>query len=1121
MTDDTDPAALPPDPVRVALESAGVDSATADRWAPRLPATYTSVVSTTEMVDDVKLLAELDETTPSSGGAHVRFLDVGPEPGDGEEVTEVRQHPQSKFVVASALVERSPLELSKLVPILERLGFWVIDAQHWTIGRWWMHRVGLRLDGPGNPALDRLRWSEAAEAVLEGRSEADDLLGLVTAAGLSWQEVADLRLFVTHRLQVDHRYSLEDMAAVLVSAPGAASALVELFARRFDPDRQDLKRAEQLVSELFAICDGLERLDDDRMLRGLASTVAAVTRTNRWSHPDHPRAVKLDPAAVADLPAPRPAHETWVHGAVPGGGRVSGIHLRGGTVARGGIRWSDRPHDLRTEVLDLMRTQVLKNAPIIPTGAKGGFVSDGAPGPDAYDAYISALLDLTDDRRGDRVVPAPGRLDGDDTYLVVAADRGTASFSDRANRLATERGYWLGDAFASGGSHGYDHKALGVTARGAWEAVVHHFGRLGIDPRTEEITVVGIGDMSGDVFGNFALRSPHLKLIGAFDHRHVFCDPDPDPATTHRERVRMAALGRSSWDDYDRSLLSEGGFIVPRSQKQVPITPQVASVLRIQAEVLTPAELIRAVLTAPVDLLFAGGIGTFIRSGSEPESTVDDRANSELRVTAEDLRARVVGEGANLAVTQRGRIAYARRGGRINRDAIDNAAGVDTSDHEVNLKILLDLAVGDGTLSVEERNRVLADQTEAVVAHVLGRVRRQCERLTHSELLSGRRQAWFELVLLDLVKEGVLDHDVDVLPDRAQMEARRDAGAGLTRPELAVVLAGVKRWLAARVLESDIPDETASRRFLVGAFPADVSSRFDSVLDRHPLRRELIASGVVNGLVDRLGMTFVHRIAHDTATSPAEVVRASLVAEGMVGAEVWWGRMAEIRPGLLDDPDVPDAHQLVVDLCDQLTRAELLRASGRGDDIATRIASERPVAVEVAAALRRHASIDQRRGQTRRAQSLVKTGWSEDDAAALAVMADLGNVHDLASLSRELDRSPRDLVKGYATLDDGLGLGRLARTVSGLEFDDRWAQAAQAMVLDDLVRLGRDAVRTAVAAHRGLDAPGAIRQVLADRSVEVAEAVRFCREAEVDPGAGLAGLAVAVRALERAVITQP
>ncbi|MEJ7582927.1 MAG: NAD-glutamate dehydrogenase domain-containing protein [Acidimicrobiales bacterium] len=713
------------------------------------------------------------------------------------------------------------------------------------------------------------------------------------------------------------------------------------------------------------------------MLRGLTGTVAATLRTNLHRRPEGPLALKLDPAAVPDMPAPAPYREIFVQGPT-----VEGVHLRAGPVSRGGLRFSDRPEDYRAEVLDLLRTQVLKNALIVPTGAKGGFVlkQSGveADRPSAiraaYEAFITGLLDLTDDLDGDLVAPVPGRWDGDDPYLVVAADKGTAAFSDAANALSEGRGFWLGDAFASGGSVGYDHKALGITARGAWVAVSHHFRELDVEVATEEFSVVGIGDMSGDVFGNGMLLSERIRLVAAFDHRHVFLDPDPDPAVAFRERRRLFERPGSSWHDYDRDLISSGGGVHPRTRKRIELSRQVRDVLRVTDAHLTPAALIQAILRAPTDLLYLGGIGTYVRASSEPDPLIDDRANAEVRVSADTLRCRVVGEGANLGFTQQGRIEYARRGGRINMDAIDNSAGVDTSDREVNVKILLGLALDHGVIDRAERSALLADSVGDVVAAVLRDCADQSDALTRAVEASAEDLAPFEATQGDLVAAGVVDRGLEALPGGQEYEARRRAKAGLTRPELAVFLAGAKRRVKAAVLDSGLPDEPAARPALVDYFPPELARRFDPLLDHHRLRRELIASEIANDLVDHLGPTVTARLGAETGASPAEIAAAYWVARGVADGAVLWRLLAE-HTGLPSGPadarvDALDPGRLVADLLESLARRELLE-KGEPLDLEARIAEDGPVLAELRSVLLETDRPASQRARSARGERLV------------------------------------------------------------------------------------------------------------------------------------------------------
>ncbi len=1101
----------------VALVGDAAAPAIANRWHDRFTSPYRDSISAADAAAD---LIELEALT---GPGHLRIRFSG--------------HPdQTGRVSLSVYSGKQDLELSRFLPILESLGLWVFDELHWSLGddRWHVYdfRVRRADRGPVEVEADGSRICDAAIALWQGRADVDGLNRLVTFAAMSWSDVDLLRAYRRFRRQVDPRYGETSITDVLVEHPVMSRGLVDLFKARLDPESSDPDVAAQLAASLGQGCDRVIRLDHDRILRGMVGSVMATVRTNRWLRPGGPLALKFDSRAVPDVPAPAPYREIFVHGRT-----VQGVHLRAGRVARGGLRWSDRAEDLRTEVLDLMRTQVLKNSLIVPTGAKGGFVLTGPAvsepaGPvetiepfehetrvrAAYECFVEALLDVTDDRRGGAVVPVPGRLDGDDPYLVVAADRGTATLSDLANDLAERRGFWLGDAFASGGSHGYDHKALGVTARGAWEAVRHHFTELGVDVQREPFTVVGIGDMSGDVFGNGMLQSDQLRLVAAFDHRDIFIDPNPDPAATFSERQRLFHQPGSAWRDFDRSLISTGGGIWPRTAKHVDLTPEVQAALRVPDASLTPAELIRAVLRAPVDLLFAGGVGTFVRAGHEDDRRIDDRANAELRVEASSLRARVVAEGANLAFTQPARIEYARRGGRINMDAIDNSAGVDTSDQEVNLKILLGLAMEAGELDPADRDAVFAAGTDDVVESVLAHTVRQCERLTIAHQSSVDHPTWFDDVLTSLVEAEVIDPAVEVLPDRPELDARRRAGAGLTRPELAVLMAGTKRWLTGELLASDVPEQPAARAGLVASFPPAISQRFDHLLDRHPLRRELIASRATNDIVDRMGITFVPRLCRDTGASAPEVVAAAGVARGVTGANASWAAFGDADRGPVFESAVAEPRRVLVELLEALTRWELAHRHGDGIDVVSRIADDRPVYVELLGAMPSLGTKDQRARRTERAEGFVDRGLDPPTAVHAALLPELHVVPDIALLCREIGRPATDVAQAFFAVDDLLGLDRLEARLGALTADDRWAQAAQRGLLEDVEGIRRLAARQALSVSGGpLDAAGAVASYLERESTMVAEAGRLRREVESDPDAGLDALTVAVRAVRRAV----
>jgi glutamate dehydrogenase len=809
---------------------------------------------------------------------------------------------------------------------------------------------------------------------------------------------------------------------------------------------------------------------------------------------------------VPDAPRPVPYREIFVHSP-----RVEGVHLRGGPVARGGLRWSDRRDDVRTEVLDLVRAQMLKNALIVPSGAKGGFVLTREPDdPQArrdevrrqYVTFIRALLDVTDDLVADRVVGPPNvvRHDGDDPYLVVAADRGTATFSDLANEVSARYGFWLDDAFASGGSNGYDHKALAVTARGAWVAVQRHFRELGIDVQTEPITVAGIGDMSGDVFGNGLLRSQAVKLVAAFDHRDVILDPDPDPVASFEERRRLFALPRSSWQDYDRDRLSAGGGIYARSARSVPLSPAVREVLRIDAEELTPPELIRAILRAPVDLLFAGGIGTYVKASTERNEDVGDRANDELRIDGRELRARVYGEGANLSITQRGRIEYARRGGAINQDAIDNAAGVSTSDHEVNVKILLTLAQDDGHLDRAERDAVLADFADEVVDLVLYDIDRQAAAISREVESSAASLDPYRLLLARLASVEEFDRAEQVLPDDAELATRAEAGAGLTRPELGTLLAWAKRDCKEALLDSAVPDSPLLRPAVATYFPERLVERFPDLPARHRLRRELVATTVANDLVDRMGITFAASVAAEQQVPLTDVVLAYRVAREVFHAERWWELVGEHEvshaPARVRELEAPLRGLLTAVTATLLT--EPLPA-----DASVLVTRDRPVAVALRDGLVALGTQDQRRARVAHARWLIDDLVDPELARLLASARDLAMVPDVAQVlvGSSRAREATDVADAFLRLGDGLGIDRLEDLLARVPPTTPWARRQRTGLASDLRRARRDATEVALTAHPDLPEAEAANRFLADRAHAVTrtrEVIAQTERAEVD-----------------------
>ncbi|MGG5809332.1 NAD-glutamate dehydrogenase, partial [Falsiroseomonas sp. CW058] len=788
-----------------------------------------------------------------------------------------------------------PLPLSDALPLFESLDLRAIEEVPHRLTPaggpvvvLHVYRLEARADCPEDRFPD---IAAALHALLRGEVEADGFNRLVLRAGLSWRDCWLLRAMYRWLKQVGFPFAQESVEAALAAHPDAARILVELFHRRFSPREADRDEAGADAA-WRALLDGVANPDEDRILSRLRTLLDAMLRTNFFQAKDY-LAFKIDSARAGDMPAPRPWREIFVHSP-----RMEGCHLRAGPVARGGIRWSDRREDFRTEVLGLMKAQRLKNVVIVPTGAKGGFILKRPPaavdreafqaeGIACYETLVRGMLDLTDNITADGIATPPEvvRRDGDDPYIVAAADKGTATFSDIANGLSAEYGFWLGDAFASGGSAGYDHKGMGITARGAWVMIDRHFQETrGAGVADAPFTCAGVGDMSGDVFGNGLLVSRRTRLVAAFDHRHIFLDPDPDPEASFAERERLFRLPRSSWADYEPRLLSPGGAVLPRNAKSLPLSPQARAMLGLDKDRAEPAEIMRAILTLPVDLLYFGGIGTYVKASTETQAEAGDRANDAIRVDGRDLRARVLGEGANLGVTQAGRIEAARAGVRLNTDALDNSAGVSTSDHEVNIKVLLAEAEREGALTRRQRDALLAEMTDEVGRLVLADNHAQSLAISLEALTAAEDLSAHSALMARLEGEGLLDRAVAGLPDAAAIRARAAAGEGLTRPELAALLPFGKLWLTEAIEDSTLPDEPALAPLLVAYFPTALRERFAALIPRHRLRRELLATILANSVANRLGVAGLSRLAG--ASNPgAAVVRAAWIAAELFGIE--------------------------------------------------------------------------------------------------------------------------------------------------------------------------------------------------------------------------------------------
>ncbi|HLM20633.1 MAG TPA: NAD-glutamate dehydrogenase, partial [Propionibacteriaceae bacterium] len=966
------------------------------------------------------------------------------------------------------------LSLSKILPHLSLLGVDVIDERPYELAlgndqRAFIYDFGVRV--PGGADAVRTRWTfqarqrfmEAFSASYVGDSESDGFNALVMGADLDWRDVSLLRSIGRYLRQVGITYSQSYFAQALSNNVDIARQLMQLFRIRFDPKPGlDVKAragaTTELVDKIKRALNDVASLDHDRILRSFLAVIQGMIRTNFYVPGRQAIAHKLLPRQIPDLPEPRPEFEIFVYSP-----RVEGVHLRYGRVARGGVRWSDRAEDFRTEVLGLVKAQMVKNTVIVPVGAKGGFYCKRLPDPRereawlteglaCYQLFVTSLLDVTDNIIGSVVVPPADvvRYDTDDPYLVVAADKGTATFSDVANKISVDSGFWLGDAFASGGSSGYDHKAMGITARGAWESVRRHFREMGVDPQSSDFTCVGIGDMSGDVFGNGMLLSKHIKLVAAFDHRHIFVDPQPDPARSWEERARLFALSRSSWADYDASLLSEGGGVFPRTLKSIVITEQMRRALGIDKsiEALTPAELIKVCLKAPVDLLWNGGIGTYVKAITETNNDVGDKANDGVRVDGCEVRAKCVAEGGNLGFTQLGRVEYAERGGRINTDFIDNSAGVDTSDHEVNIKILLIGEVAAGRLSPEDRDKLLASMTNEVAELVLADNYNQnlalANSVYHSVSMAGVHEDWMER----LESGGLLDRELEFLPSADAMEIRRSNHKGLTSPELATLLAYTKIVLEDEILASDLPDDPYLEDRLIEYFPSAMRQHYADQMRRHRLSREIIATVVVNEFVNESGITCFHRLSTETGARAADVIRAQVAARAIFGA----GRLDKAIAALDHRITAQMQTALRMDVRTLVERATRWLVNNRPHpvDIGAAIAQFSDGVDAVQQALADILTGREKEALEQRLKSYRAAGVPLELATAIAALPPSYAALTIVQTAAQSGVDELNVAELHFTLGQRLGLDRLLTRIIELPRDDRWQTMARAALRDDL-----------------------------------------------------------------------
>ncbi|MDO5502664.1 MAG: NAD-glutamate dehydrogenase [Actinomycetia bacterium] len=1067
------------------------------------------------------------------------------------------------------LFRREPVSLTDVLPVFTDLGVEVVDERPYSItrgdgARAHIYDLGLRIsDGclwtAGSRETVRELFQDAVGAIWDGEAESDGFNALVLGAGLTWRQVAIVRAIGKYLRQTRSAFSQPYLESALVSNHALARLLVDLFETRFDPTRyapaddqavndqaandqpagepetsgdvsaEREAAAEAIERKILDALDEVSSLDHDRIIRAFLAVINATLRTNFFQTTDDGAvksyiSLKIQPGQIPEMPSPKPKFEIFVYSP-----RVEGVHLRFGPVARGGLRWSDRREDFRTEVLGLVKAQMVKNAVIVPTGSKGGFVAKQLPDPsdreawmnegiEAYKIFIQGLLDVTDNRIEGEIVPPREvvRHDSPDPYLVVAADKGTASFSDIANSVSQAYGFWLDDAFASGGSAGYDHKGMGITARGAWESVKRHFRELGINTQEEDFTVVGIGDMSGDVFGNGMLLSEHIRLVAAFDHRHIFLDPDPDAATSYAERRRLFDLPRSSWEDYDRDLISAGGGVHARSLKSIPISDQVRELLDLPSEcsTMTPAELMKAILSAPADLLWNGGIGTYVKASTETDGDIGDRANDAIRVSGHELRVRVVGEGGNLGMSQLGRIEAALHGVRVNTDAIDNSAGVDTSDHEVNIKILLGEVVRAGDLTMKQRNELLASMTDEVAAHVLRTNYEQNVLLGNARAQEHPMLSVHERLIQWLERRGDLDRALEFLPNDQQMAHRSGEGLGLKSPEFAVLVAYAKLALKHDLGPTALADDPYLQRYLADYFPEEIQKRYGDLLASHPLRRQIIINEVANAVVNRGGITFVFRAMEETSAGPEQVARAFVVAREIFDMVGFVGDV-EALDNVVSTEVQSDLYLEFRRLMDRAVRW-FITARPANLDIETEVRRYQPVIDELGPQVPGWLRGAELKRLQKRAKTLTSGGVPEQLAVRSASGLDQFSLLDIVDVATATDQDPASVAALYFVVSERFGIDVMLGKVARLPREDRWDGLARGALRDDLYGVLESLTEAVIelAPEGDLSDPDAVFEAWAEHN---SDTLRRARSALVQiermESPNIAALSVALRTL--------
>lgn len=964
------------------------------------------------------------------------------------------------------------IALSDVLPTLENMGLRIIGERPHEInfkdGKViWITDFDMVYVKNSEIDIDQLKdnFKDAFANIWFQNAEDDGFNHLVLAAQLSWHEIAIIRAYTKYLRQTGFTFSQPYIEKAIINNAHIAKDLVELFKLRFSPENVELPDTSSLVSKIEQALEDVSSLDEDRILRHILEVLLATIRTNYFQktsegHFKSYLSFKFNPNEIADLPLPRPAYEIFVYSP-----RVEGVHLRGGKVARGGLRWSDRAEDFRTEILGLMKAQQVKNSVIVPVGAKGGFYPKRLPEGDrdallkeaisCYGIFIRGLLDITDNIVNGHIVSPPNvvRYDEDDPYLVVAADKGTATFSDIANGISKEYNFWLGDAFASGGSAGYDHKKMGITARGAWESVKRHFRELNIDPAKNDFTVVGIGDMSGDVFGNGMLQSRHIKLIGAFNHLHIFLDPHPNPEKSFEERQRLFNLPRSSWMDYDSHLISPGGGVFNRSAKSIKLSPEMKTILVCEKDQVTPNELIQMLLKAPVDLIWNGGIGTYVKATSESHTDVGDRSNDAIRVDGNEIKAKVIAEGGNLGCTQLGRIEYSLNGGIIYTDFIDNSAGVDCSDHEVNIKILLNRLIADGDMYIEQRNKLLEQMTDEVAELVLRDNYEQTQMLSLETSVAIQTMDLFRRHMNEMEKLGRLNRKLEFLPNQKALMERKTSGLGLTRPEIAVLLAYTKMYLKQDILASDVPEDPFFVKYLKMAFPKIICDKFLPELKEHSLRREIIATQLGKNITDHMGVNFVERLQRETGASVAFIMRAYVIAESIYGMEDLWRQLEAL------DYKVSTSTQqkMMLQIYYLIRRATRWFLRSHKPDINIEKAIKdysKPIAelIQQLPELLGEADLEKLMSET---ESFKEEGVSEDLARKVASWNALFTSLDIVEATMKHGLPIADVAKVYYQLGSLLELNWLRDQMNAYSMENHWDELARSGLRDDLDRIQR------------------------------------------------------------------